>query len=289
MDEGLTLVFLKTGLQTTIQDLGRMGWQHFGVPISGAMDMNSYRLANLMVGNPENSPCLEMCMIGAEIEFRGKGQIAITGADLDARLNGKVIPMYQTMEVFDGDKLAFPRCKSGCRCYLAVRGDWKVPQWLGSCSEVPYAGDLAGLPPPVRKGTQIEILYRSNILPRETKVSFEPENKDFVRIITGPEYHLFNAHSRKDLTSRNFTISNQSNRMGYRLEGSLHGFEPLSEMISSGMIPGTIQVTRSGLLVILMADAQTTGGYHRIAAVLKDDLHILAQKKPGEEVGFRLI
>lgn len=288
MDEKLTLVINKTGLQTTIQDGGRMGWQQYGVPVSGAMDKNAFRLANLLVGNPTCTPCLEMTIIGPEISCRGQGQIALTGADLHARLNGREVPRYQLVDVFDGDCLDFRHCRSGCRCYLAVRGEWEVPLWLGSHSEVPYTGMMTGLPPPVTIGREIVINSRTRALPLESTVRLESPHRKPVGIVPGPEFDWLNEPSKKDLVQHRFVISSQSNRMGYRLEGFLQGLETLPEMISSGVIPGTVQVTPSGQLIILMADAQTTGGYPRIATVIQADLDFLAQKRPGEQIEFVL-
>ena len=288
MSEQIKMLFKKTGLQTSIQDCGRSGWQEYGVPASGAMDKKSYQLANLILGNPITTPCLEITLIGPEILIEGCGQMALTGADISPKLNGKSIDLCKIIDLQEGDRITFGICRSGCRSYLAMRGEWQLPKWLGSCCPVPYAGALTNLPPPVSRNDEITIIYRSKAILREIECEQNVAKEKMVRIIPGPEYDLLPKAVKADFFGRSHIISSQSNRMGYRLEGKLKGYQALPELISSGVIPGTVQVTKSGQMVILMADAQTTGGYHRIAVVVQDDLDILAQCRPGEEIRFRL-
>jgi antagonist of KipI len=252
------------------------------------MDKKSYQLANFILGNPKNAPCLEITLIGPEILIEGHGQMVLTGADLSPRLNGKAIQLLKIIDLHDGDKITFGACRSGCRCYLAMRGEWQLPKWLGSYCPVPYAGALENLPPPILRNDEITVLYHSRAIFRKFDRKDNKKLEKIVRVIPGPEYDLFTAVAQSDLLNRAHRISSQSNRMGYRIEGKLNGYEPLPELISSAVIPGTVQVTRSGQMVILMADAQTTGGYHRIAVVVQEDLDILAQFRPGEEIRFRL-
>jgi antagonist of KipI len=287
MSDMVTLEFLKTGLLTSVQDLGRSGWQQFGVPISGAMDRPAMLRANQLVGNKKDSPCLEITLLGPKIKIHGEGQMALTGADLSAKLNEERINVTAGFSVREGDVLSFGRCISGCRAYLAVAGEWQVARWLGSCSEVPYTKGMAGLPCPLEPGRIISISnrkYSSSIPYWEAARPFTLS--DQIRIMAGPEFTSFSEQTIADFMDRRHVVSSQSNRMGYRLESPLKYVERLPELISSGVVPGTIQITGSGQPIILMMDAQTTGGYHRIANVVESDLPILAQMKPGDPIKF---
>lgn len=281
----LSLSFLKPGLQTTVQDLGRTGWQEYGVPVSGAMDKKSFNLANYLVSNPEGSPCLEITLIGPEIHFDAEGLIALTGAHLSPKINGRAIKVNHPNKIYAGDILSFGKYKSGCRSYLAVHGEWMRERWLGSCSEVPYTIGVQGLPPPIEKNTSIEIRY-TGLPEREVTANIRQEHHNSIRIIPGPEYDQFSTEAQQAFFTDSYEITNQSNRMGYRLKEKLKNGIPQKELISSGTVPGTIQVTQSGQIIVLMADAQTTGGYPRFGVVVNEDLDILAQKKPGDKIQF---
>lgn len=275
-------------MQTTIQDLGRIGWQEYGVPESGAMDKKSLRLANFLVSNPEDNPCIEITIIGPEIHFNQPAVIAVTGADLSAKVNGELIPLNEPVPLKEDDILTFGRCKSGCRAYLAVHGTWQVPPWLESRSTVPYAGAHAGLPPILNKGDQIQIHY-DRLPDKEFEIQVLPVHRNRFRVIPGPEFDHFSPESQNALIQTEYHISGESNRMGYRLEEKLPGALPQNELISSGTVPGTIQVTKSGQIILLMADAQTTGGYPRLGVVVSEDLDSLGQKKPGDPIGFEYV
>ena len=286
MAERLKLHIVKPGLFTTIQDAGRQGYMAQGIPMNGAMDKKAHQIANLLVDNPDHSPCLEITLIGPEIEFEGQGQIAITGADLSARINGQLVDLGTTLNITEGDRLIFGKCKQGCRAYLAVRGNWDIPLWLGSASASP--ADLYAYTPQslIKAGATINVDYEGFT---QKKVVQEKKKAEAVRIMPGPEYQQFSEIQQQFLGQEGFKIGLDANRMGYRLTTDLPDFKPGQEVISSGIIPGTIQVANSGQTIILMADAQTSGGYPRIANVLSDDLGILAQKKPGDVVKFRWI
>ncbi|MCB0685605.1 MAG: biotin-dependent carboxyltransferase family protein [Saprospiraceae bacterium] len=288
MSHKLTMIIVKPGLQTTIQDLGRSGWQEFGVPVSGAMDRRSLRLANLLVGNAVNNPCLEITLLGPEILFDGNGLIAITGANLSPAINDHPIPLHLPIKIYAGDRLSFGKYINGCRSYLAVHGHWLSPRWLNSYSVVPYCDGFPSLPPYIKKNHHISIEYLR--LP-EKEITIEKQSiaESIIEVIPGPEFHEFSQESRSQFGNETFEITNQSNRMGYRLKEKLTGPLVTRSLISSGVVPGTIQVTHSGQMIILMADAQTTGGYPRIGVVRSADLDILGQKKPGDTIRFKLI
>ena len=292
MADTLKLHFTKPGLHTTVQDAGRNGHQHLGIPVNGFMDHRSACEANRLVENDENGPLIEITMIGPEIRFEGAGQIAITGADLHPKINGKPIHPYAAIQVRDGDLLQFGTLQQGCRAYLAVHGHWKVQSWLGSQSASTVQPEALTPDSLIKKGSQITVVSER---PAAENISDEyyydmPDLQDdgVLNVIPGPEFSLLSNITIASFFSQVFTISSDSNRMGYRLEGSVRGFSPLKEVISSGIIPGTIQLTNSGQPIVLMADAQTSGGYTRIANLSRDSMDQLAQMKPGEQVRFVL-
>ena len=286
-----TFHFLKAGLQTLIQDKGRIGYQAYGVPISGVMDKKSAALANELVGNDLNTPVLEMALLGPTIQIAGNCQIAITGANLSPKVNGKPIPLYETINLKDGDLLKFGGAKDGCRGYLAIRGNWQIKKWLNSYSALPYSGDQATPQSYIRKDSILKVQVRpripKKIAPIERRPSFP--NSLTVRVLPGPEFDSFSNYTIGYFFSKSYKLTQESNRMGYRLDTMLTDFKPTKEVISAGIMPGTIQITSAGQPVILMRDAQTVGGYYRIANVITEDLDKLAQLKPGDKVTFSLI
>lgn len=291
MAKTTTFHFLKTGLQTLIQDQGRVGYQSYGVPVSGTIDKKSAALANELVENPADTPVLEITLLGPKIQIEGDCQIAITGADLSPKINNQAIPIYTTINVKSGDTLTFGAIKNGCRAYLAIRGIWQLSKWLNSYSALPYAGKEATPKSVLQKGQQLVIETSSNITEKSIPEQEQPiyNNSQRIRVLPGPEFEEFSPYTIAYFFSRGYKITNESNRMGYRLDGNLIDFKPKREVISSGIIPGTIQITSSGQPVILMADAQTVGGYYRITNVITADMDKLAQLKPGDEVWFSLI
>lgn len=286
-----SITIIKSGLQTTIQDHGRSGYQSFGVPVGGAMDQEAMDIANELVDNKIGTPVLEMTIIGAKIAFSSPTQIAITGANLSPKINKQTVNLYETINVEKGDILSFGRCQKGCRTYLAIRGEWQVQQWLNSCSTASTnAEDLT--PDSVIKNDSKLIINK--LISISKKVYPIQQRPDYsiplhIRVLSGPEFEQFSRRTIADFFGRLHQITPNSNRMGYRLKEPLIEFEQQQELISSGVVPGTIQVTNSGYPIILMRDAQTTGGYYRFLNVIEADLNVLAQAKPGDEVRFVLV
>ena len=285
------LHFLKQGLQTTIQDLGRYGMQDLGIPINGAMDKASSKLANHLVGNLVNSPVLEITLIGPKIQFEGQCQIAITGANLSADLNGKPLTQFETININHGDLVSFGKPISGCRAYLAINGKWEIRNWLGSYSASANNTDQTTPESIIEKDQILEIITGQEQPIISTLESKRPSLsiKAPIKVYPGPEFEVFSAIEKHSFLNDEFMIGQDSNRMGYRLKEALREYTKREEIISSGVVPGTIQITNSGQPIILMADAQTTGGYPRIANVAKNDLNRLAQFKPGDKVRFELV
>lgn len=276
---------------STIQDEGRPGYAEFGIPSGGAMDKMSYRLANVLVGNDINTPAIEITLLGPKILVESEGLIALTGADLSAKIDDKKLNLNCTYKVPTGSIITFGKCMSGCRAYLAVRGNWYVNKWLGSVSPLNYA----------IKGWEQESILKSDSTifieddeSNHSNYAVSLNLKDTVKQHTGisvqkgPEYDWFDEKTIQTFINSQYIISPESNRMGYRLKGPL--IDPINtiNMISSAVIPGTIQITSGGHPIILMADAQTTGGYPRIGYIDLAGQCQLAQKKPGDSINFEL-
>jgi antagonist of KipI len=289
MNNLLKLHFEKVGLQTSVQDFGRIGHQAFGVPVGGAMDQKSMKQANLLVGNPLNAPVLEITLLGPRIRMEGSGRIAICGADLSAQINGHSLSLNQLIKVDNGDVLKFGRPIKGCRTYLAVGGEWLLSEWLGSKSAAFYLPDATPESIPI-KGSTISI--RTSEINQLSEISLFDEEKVVteyaIRVLPGPEFEAFPRIAIAQFFSQIYKVSNDSNRMGYRLDADWKIEGKRKELISSPIVPGTIQITASGDPIILMRDAQTTGGYYRMVNVIEEDINKVAQIKPGEKLKFVL-
>lgn len=281
---------LSTGLLDTLQDEGRVGYQSQGVPLGGAMDRKSAALANQLVGNPLGTPVVESTLLGGRLCFHGPAQIALTGALAQPKLDGQPIPTYTTVNVAPGSVLNIGGMQQGCRTYLAIRGDWLIRKWLGSCSPPPYQSDLLTPESRLQRGQRWQIQESVPISAR----SIDPQKQSTfsqirdIRVFPGPEWAVFSVAVTERFLNRAFTISKDANRMGLRLQENLPNADRLPGLLSSAVLPGTVQVPPSGQPIILMADAQTTGGYPRMAQVCTDDLPTLAQCRPGDQIRFKL-
>jgi biotin-dependent carboxylase-like uncharacterized protein len=286
-----TVIVHKAGLLTTVQDRGRNGYQRYGMPVSGAMDVFSLELANLLVDNDLGDACLEATISGPELEFTGATWIAITGADMDSHLNGQGIPMNTPIDVISGDRLGFRGLRSGCRAYIAFAGGITVPPVMGSRSTYLRAGiggfngrtlipgDELPLGEPVGKPRLKKI--PEGLIP-------EYKHEQTIRIVPGPEAYYFEIEGLRSFLSTEYTVTAQSDRMGYRLSGEpIKHKEGMTNIISAGISLGTVQVPGDGQPIILIADRQTSGGYARIANVITLDLTLLAQMRPGNKICFR--
>lgn len=282
---------IKPGLFTSIQDLGRIGNQDAGIPFGGAMDIEAHKIANELVDNPHDNPTLEMTQIGPELAFEGNGQIAITGAEMKVELNGRPVALYETLDIKSGDHLVFHQTTLGCRTYLAIKGDWLAEKWLNSYSVVANLMNIKGVPKSLKSGNEFEVTITSFIPQRVYPLHLRPVYSScyIIRVVTGPEFEQFKIEDIQSFFESIYLVSSDSNRMGYRLDGKIENYSPATEEISSGIVPGTVQITNSGQPIILTADAQTTGGYPRIVNVVNEDLSIVAQMKAGDEVKFMLV
>lgn len=277
------------GLFTTIQDSGREGYRKFGVPISGAMDMQSYKNANKLVGNNEDDPVLEFTLKGGVYKFDSDAVIAITGALMSPNLNEDEIEMNTSIQVTKGDILKIGFAEKGCRAYLAIQGEWDIDEMMGSYSTY-VLGKFGGL-----DGSKLKegdgILWRnsaSDFLERKLPKEEIPyySSKLTVEFITGPEWEWLSVESQEQFLSTSFKVSSKSNRMGIRLETEEPILSQKSGMRSSGVIQGVIQLPPNGNPIILMKDGQTVGGYPRMGTIPEIYLDRIAQLPPNGIVRF---
>ena len=285
------LHFKKPGLQTLVQDHGRLGYQNLGVPINGVLDKKAASIANWLVGNPQDSPVLEITLLGPQIVFEGKAHIAISGADLSAKVNGEPIPLNTLLEAPSGATLSFGFPKAGCRAYLAIAGDWQVQAWLDSDSASAILPEQLTPDSVIRKDSTLVIQTIEPSSSQELPTNHPPviDTTSPIRLLPGPEFDRFSNLFVGHFFSQEHKIGADSNRMGYRLQSNLPKEEKLEPLISSPVIPGTIQVPAASQPILLLADAQTTGGYPRFATVITADLDRLAQFKPGDQIRFVLV
>ena len=287
--------FIHPGLLTTVQDGGRYGSQQYGVPLSGAIDSFAHRVSNILVGNDDFEAALEITMMGPKIQALDDTVIAITGGDLSPTLNGQTMPMWQSIYIHKGDVIEFSGLKSGCRSYISFAGGIDVPVVMGSKSTYVKAnlGGYEGRAFII--GDSIKLSNKENKLvelsnrriPSEYIPIYEKEIE--VRVILGPQEDYFTENGIRTFLTSEYTVTNECDRMGYRLEGPLIEHKQGADIISDGIAFGAIQIPGHGRPIIMMADRQTTGGYTKIANVISIDLPKIAQAKPGDKVVFRKI
>jgi len=283
---------IKPGWFTTVQDLGRYGSQHYGVPVSGAMDRFATVVANRLAGNHDRAAVLECTLKGPELLFQQDTVIAVTGADLSPTIDDKSIPLWTCINAPRHSRLRFGTRRSGFRAYLAIAGGIDVPMVLGSRST--HYSSVTG-------GFQGRPLQPGDILStgQSAGPNKQPIGKQLpdrlrprydrsvtLRIIPGPQQEYFSEDALITLTSSSYTITPQSDRMGYRLAGPKIVHTGSTHMISDGAVMGTVQVPSNEQPLLLMADGQTTGGYPKIGVVISADLPLAAQLMPGETIRF---
>ncbi|MBP5200086.1 MAG: biotin-dependent carboxyltransferase family protein [Schwartzia sp.] len=281
-------ILVKTpGPLTTVQDEGRFFYQSSGVRPSGVMDVAAYEAANALVGNEKGEAALEMTFLGATVEFQSAAWFAATGADMQAKLDGAPVERYRAIHAEGGQTLAFGMAANGCRGYLAVRGGIDVPVVMGSRS-TDMSAKLGGFEGRALKaGDVLPTLPDDGWTP--TELRYAPpvyESAATVRVVPGPQEEYFTAAGIETFFSSAYEISPNSDRMGLRLEGPEIESVSGTDIVSDGIVFGSIQVPSGGKPILLMADHQTTGGYAKIGTVLSLDLPKLAQARPGDTVRF---
>ena len=291
----MSILIKKSGILTTVQDLGRSGFRRFGINPNGAMDKIAARLINSLLGNDENAPVLEMHYPVSEILFEEDTLFALGGADFSAQLNGISCENWRIIVAEKGSILKFKQKHFGNRAYLAIKGGFRIINWLGSASTnlIAKIGGFDGRK--LLNGDRIELNFKFQIsnfkFNYRISTSLIPfySKLPIIQVVSGAEFKELTVNSFDIFTKENFTITQNSDRMGFRLKGSKLQLKNPKEIISSAVNFGTIQLLPDGQLIVLMADHQTSGGYPRIANVIPTDLPILAQLGTNDKVAFQII
>lgn len=287
-----TILVQAPGLFTTVQDLGREGFGPIGVSPSGAADPVSLRIGNRLVGNPEGAAALEMTLLGGAFRFERAAVVAATGADFGPSLNGFPLPLWSSLEIREGQTVTFGPSRSGARAYLCIQGGIAVEPFLGSASTHVLSG-LGGFEGrPLRKGDRLELGSASSCFHKRSvsaKALESLQPRKTIRATDGPQSDWFRNSAWKILCESTFRVTEQSNRMGIRVEGPPITLDASREMITEGVSLGAIQVPPSGQPIILFVEQQTTGGYPKIANVISADLHSLGQLRPRDAIHFERI
>jgi biotin-dependent carboxylase-like uncharacterized protein len=289
---------LAPGALTTIQDLGRPGWAHIGVPRSGAADRASLVLANRLLGNDDGAAALETTLTGPRLRFDGPAELALTGAPVQARVGERVVAMNEAFGIETGDELRVGTASVGLRTYVAVAGGIDAARVLGSAA----TDVLTGLgPAPLAPGAVLRTRAGRARgggggggggrtirppAPCPPPPLLELPDPVRLRVIVGPRNDWFSDESIKRLLNDEFTISHASNRIGARLDGPLMERARGGELASEGLVPGALQVPAGGRPILLLADHPTTGGYPVIAVLHSADLPLAAQLRPGQQLRF---
>ena len=304
----MSIRVINSGLMTTIQDKGRMGYQASGMQVSGDMDQYSASIANALVGNDDNAALLECTYMGPELEASEDVLVAVTGGEPRVLVDNRPVHAYESLILHKGQHLKVASMEAGTRAYIAIDGGIDVPLVLGSHStnlklgiggaeggrlyngEVLNTGKPSELAKAIISGAH-HIRRTDHEFMAHHHLWQEHNHGDSheIRIVLGPQEDYFTPEAVKALDGAAYTVSNDSDRMGYRLEGQVIQRAAQRDMITDGIVFGSIQVPPNGQPIIMMADHQTTGGYPKIATVISADLPLLAQCSPGSKIIFRVI
>lgn len=279
------IVVLHPGIYSSIQDLGRSGFAHIAMPIGGTMDVYSATVANQLLRNTSTAAVLEMTFGGAQLQFEKEVCICLTGADFNPVINGEVIVMNTVIKVAKGSVLSFGKKRYGVRTYLAVAGGFDTAVVLKSRSFYKGVTERSQLV----KGDRL-LVQPSEVIASRTQAKLKVQKEHFssrmLSVSKGPEFELLSEKQQAVLLQTVFTISNDNNRVGYRLEAPLKN--SLQPILTSGVLPGTVQLTPSGTLLVLMRDCQVTGGYPRVLQLCEAGINRLAQKSTTDRIQFVL-
>ncbi len=282
----MSITIIKPGISSSLQHFGHWGEQAFGVSVGGAMDDFSASIANIICSNEATAPVIEMTLHGTEILFNRDACISITGSGAIATVNDTEVPYYKLLQIPAYAILKMKPSAKGCRSYLAIAGGYKDH----ACGRPFTTGDVIDVEE--RSNSFKGIHHAENkIVISHWKIQLDEDEllEKSIDCIEGPEFDWFETKAQSPFFSNRFTLSNQSNRMGYRLNEKIAGPKEQKELISTAVTRGIVQVTHDGTPIILMADAQTTGGYPRIARIAPADIAKLAQCRPGDAICFKKI
>jgi antagonist of KipI len=281
------MTILRPGMLTTVQDLGRWGHQHLGVPVAGPMDWYSHRLANAIVGNPEEAAALEITLLGPELVADVETVCAIAGAEFEVTAGNRRVRSSEPFVLASGERLRFGHRVAGTRATLAVSGGFTVPPVLGSRSTslTSRLGPFGGRA--LKAGDVLPVGRSGGIRPHHPgRPMLLSRGGARVRVVLGPHENHFTEGARRVFEQARYVVTPDSNRMGYRLDGTRLEYARRQDLLSDATPVGSLQVPPSGCPILLMADRQTTGGYPRIATVITADLPVAGQLGPGDWIEF---
>ncbi|ARV07459.1 allophanate hydrolase [Polaribacter sp. SA4-10] len=274
---------LKAGFYASIQDKGRVGFASIGVPVSGVMDGYSANIANSILGNSLEDALLEITFGGTQLQFLSDTFICLSGGDFSPKLNNNSIQLNARIKITKNDVLSFGKINFGVRTYVAVFGGFQTEKILGSRSFY-------------KNITTNSVIEKHIVLPiNKTEEHFDATNSSMkilkshfetndIECYKGPEFNLLNEKQKKLLFEQLFMISNDNNRMGYRLSEIINN--ELQSILTSAVLPGTVQITTSGKLIVLMRDCQVTGGYPRVLQLTEKGINKLSQKSTNDKFRF---
>lgn len=287
----MSLIVLHPGLQTSLQESPRSGFRHQGVPRCGPADALSHALANRLVGNAGNKAGLEITLNGAEFAFETDVTLALAGAETEIHLAGARAALHETLFAKAGDRLTVRPFKRGCRVYLAVAGGFEGENWLGSASTYLPAG-LGGYAGRALKAGD-KLLFAKPPEPALPKLRTPTHLRPHIgaswmlRACPGPDFEELSKQDQSTLFETRFTLSHRANRMGAELIGRKLSTGSTGRLPSAAVFPGTLQCPPGGHPFLLMVDAGTTGGYPRLAQLIRADRHMLGQLRPGDHLQFK--
>ena len=279
------ITVLSPGYFTTVQDQGRYGFAHLGVPVAGAMDRHSFQLANHLLQNPDHTAGLEMTMVGPTLQFDEETQIILCGAEGLILHNGKPKKLNQIIPIRKGDVLDIADFKIGQYMYLAIKGGISTELILNSRSFFPGLTQTKLVSGEILTYQRFSELYLHRHCHIKPRISYLGTSS--LEVYTGPDINQVSEKSFDQLFQRDYTISAIQNRMGIHLNELLPN--QINEILTAPVYPGTVQLTPSGKLILLMRDAQVTGGYPRILQLKEEAISLLAQLKPGQTIRFKML
>jgi antagonist of KipI len=293
----MSLKITRQGILDTVQDCGRYGHQYLGINCNGAMDKFSMQLSNALLGNELQSPVIEIHFPSSQIQFEKETIICITGADFLPTINGQAIPLHHPIGISKKGLLKFEKLQSGARCYISFLNGLQLEQWMNSYSTNLKAevggyrgrnllkGDIVSFQEPLNIS---KLLYGKDFVILPWKANDVVDTRSEIEFIIGSEWHWLRKDAQELFQEQWFQITNEADRMGYKLAGQILNAKVQDQLVSSAVCFGTVQLLPGGQLIVLMADHQTAGGYPRIAHVISAHLPILAQKKPNDVIKFKI-
>lgn len=273
---------IKPGFYTTVQDMGRFGYRNKGVPVSGVMDEIAAKELNRLLQNKPTDALLEITMTGPKLEFDVATVIALGGAEFKATINGKLIDNYKCYYIAEGDVLEYGSAKQGVRGYLGIKGGIGSDKILGSRSYYfPITTERS-----LTDGDVLPCMPNTEINEPKSNLNTDYLSEALLEVHRGPEFDILTDRQLGQLFGKEFTVAKENNRMAYQLEQKLDIHT--QSILTSATLPGTVQLTPSGKIIILMKDGQTTGGYPRILQLMPKAIAVLSQKKAGEAIAFKI-